>query len=226
MGERLQKSFSFVSDGDEFSPFPFLPVKHCPCRVGLGGKPPPFPPTRCLPAAPPEQSSPRCTSGLTGQTPRSPSRAHTPALPRPRLPPPRPGLPVRLHCLPGRERVRREDQPEPSPGASPPPGDATWAHSVDLRKKWGRWGRLAPGSCAAPSDPWLWSAGWRQTRGAGALLGASAVIDFPLERDAVCIDAPFSLVPRLEVVRPVDTPLFPQAKLRVSTLFFSPYSSF
>lgn len=46
-GGRPHKSFSFVSDGDEFSPFPFLPVKPCPCRLGWRAAPaPPAPPRR------------------------------------------------------------------------------------------------------------------------------------------------------------------------------------
>lgn len=56
-----------------------------------------------------------------------------------------------------------------------------------------------------------------------ALLGSRAVIDFLLERNAAsqsrpCIDAPCALAPSLEAVWPVHAPLFPQAKLRVSTL--------
>lgn len=96
-----------------------------PARAGglEGSSGPSAPPGR-----PPEQSRARCTPELAGETPRSLSQAQLQDLPRP----PAlslallPRLPLRLHCLPGRERGRREDRPRPLPWVPLP-----WVCSLD-----------------------------------------------------------------------------------------------
>lgn len=154
VGARPQKLFSFVSDGDEFSPLPSLPVKRCPRRVGWRAARAP----RRLPP-PPGTKRPPLHFRARRETLRSLSQAQTPALP------PTPPAP-RVPSLSSRQGEPKAGGPDETFARGfHTSGAVTWVHMVDLGKKWGRWGRPAPASCASPSC--LWHTGWRQTREAG-----------------------------------------------------------